>query len=361
MKNLKLVFLPLLFLIILGTASASHVTANSQDISHDTKYVKSSSPTSNSNNPAVYYVDVKGNDKNTGKSFNQAFKTIQKAIDVGNGNFQVMVAPGVYFENLVVNKNVKLIGNNSKNTVINGNSKGSCVWIKIYGDVQMEGFTITNGKSFQGGGIRNQGTLTLKDSCVTGNRADDGGGIYNEGTVNIRGSVISNNSCSYNGGGIHNLNTAYIMRTNIISNTAEIGGGINSKGELQLYQSKISSNKAKIGGGMNNDHCVVSIVESYLTENKATEGGGIYNNDGILDIFVTQINSNGASYGGGISNYGLIKMYFTTVTKNKASIKGGGIYNYAAVYRDSSTTINKNTKNDVYMNPVLLLPDNPKK
>lgn len=350
----KVVFIPLIILIFIGTASASQVTDASQTVSHGGKLVQSSHPTSNS--MSVYYIDVKGNDNYTGKNLKQAFRTIQKAINVGSGNICVIVGKGVYFENLVINKNVELVGNSSKNTVINGNNKSSCVWIKNSGDVQIEGLTLTNGKSSLGGGIRNQGTLTLEYSCVTANRANDGGGIYNEGTINIRGSTISNNRCGYNGGGIQNLNTAYIMRTNILSNTAEMGGGINSKGELQLYQSRVSNNKAEIGGGINNDHCVISVVSSYINENKATEGGGIYNNNGIFDIFVTQINSNNASCGGGISNYGLINMYYSTVTKNYASIRGGGIYNYSTIFKDISTTIVNNTIDNVNLNPVQPFP-----
>ncbi|UTB32250.1 MAG: pectinesterase family protein [Methanobacterium sp. ERen5] len=148
MKNLKLLFIPLIILIILGTASASQVTDVSQTMGHGSKLVQSSQPTSN--DLSVYYVDVKGNDNNTGKNIKQAFKTIQKAINVGKGNFCVVVAKGVYYENLVMNKNVKLIGNSSKNTVVNGNNKSSCVWIKNSGDVQIEGLTFTNGKSFSG-------------------------------------------------------------------------------------------------------------------------------------------------------------------------------------------------------------------
>lgn len=356
MKNLKILFIPLLVLILLGTASASHVTANSKLVGHDNNYIKSSPSTANQNTLTVYYVDINGNDKNNGKTSKNAFKTIQKAINMGKGNFQVMVAKGVYNENIVINKKVTLIGNSSKNTVINGKNQGSCVWIKSSGNVQIKEFTLTNGKSSLGGGIRNQGTLTLSDSIVTGNKADNGGGIYNENTVIIIGSKISNNHCSYVGGGIQNLNTAHITRTSIFSNTAEIGGGINSMGELQLYQSKIINNSAEIGGGLNNDHCVISIVESFINRNIATEGAGIYNNNGILDIFVTHINSNRASYGGGISNYGLIKLYFTNITKNYANIKGGGIYNYSTIYKDTATSIKNNTKDNVNLNPVIPLP-----
>lgn len=355
MKYLKILFIPLMVLIILGTASATHAAANSELMSHDNNLIKSSPSTSDKNALTVYYVDTKGNDKNKGKTTKDPFKTIQKAIDTGKGNFQVVVAPGVYYENIKINKKVTLIGSSSKNTIINGKNRGSCIWIVNSVNVQIKGFTIKNGKSSLGGGIRNQGTLILNDSSVTNNNSDNGAGIYNEGTVTIRGSNISNNHCSYVGGGIQNLNTAYIMRTTIRSNTAEIGGGVNSMGEMQLYQSKILNNNAEIGGGLNNNHCVISIVESFINENRAIDGAGIYNNDGILDIFVTQINSNRASYGGGISNYGLIKLYFTKITKNHADIKAGGIYNYSTIYKDSKTSIKNNTKDNVYLNPVLPL------
>jgi|GEM_PF-1401868 len=354
MKNLKILFIPLLVLILLGTASASHVTTNSKLINHDNNYIKSSPSTSNQNTLTVYYVNIKGNDKSNGKTSTNAFKTIQKAINSGNGNFQVVVAPGVYTENIVINKNVTLLGKGSTNTIINGQTKGSCVWIKS-GNVQIMGFTLTNGKSTVGGGIRNQGTLILNDSIVTRNNAQNGGGIYNGGTVIIRGSNISNNHCSYVGGGIQNLNTAYIIRTTIHSNKAEIGGGVNSMGEMQLYQSKILNNTAELGGGLNNNHCVISILESVINNNKATDGGGIYNNNGIIEIFVSQINSNWASYGGGISNYGLIKLYFTKINNNHANIKAGGVYNYSTMYKDVKTSIKNNTLGNVYLNPVIHL------
>ena len=53
----------------------------------------------------------------------------------------------------------------------------------------MRGLTVTGGKSIQGGGILNSGTLVLRDVTISGNaalgNADGGGGLLNSGTATL--------------------------------------------------------------------------------------------------------------------------------------------------------------------------------
>src|SRR5262249_27589411 len=52
--------------------------------------------------------------------------------------------------------------------------------------VVLSGLTITHGVADYGGGIFNQGTLTLTNATVSGNSARDrGGGLYNDGTLHL--------------------------------------------------------------------------------------------------------------------------------------------------------------------------------
>jgi len=90
--------------------------------------------------------------------------------------------------------------------------------------VSISGLTIADGRVFGnpvgesndgfGGGIANNGTLTLTDSIVMGNSvtgidggsgADSGhgfgGGIYNRGTLTLEGSTMSGNSTTGSSGG----------------------------------------------------------------------------------------------------------------------------------------------------------------
>ena len=88
---------------------------------------------------------------------------------------------------------------------------------------------ITGGKnSHAGGGIDNQGTLTIVKGRITGNSTStNGGGINNQGTLNIQGGTITDNTATGNGGGIYHNGTAVNSLNiqgapNITSNTANL-------------------------------------------------------------------------------------------------------------------------------------------
>lgn len=80
-----------------------------------------------------------------------------------------------------------------------------------------------------GGGILNNGTLTLSGVKVTGNTSSgSGGGIYNRSALTVSdGSEISGNTAKY-GGGIRNSQGSTLTLTGctITGNTATEGGGI---------------------------------------------------------------------------------------------------------------------------------------
>ncbi|MBO7725758.1 MAG: hypothetical protein J6S40_04765, partial [Thermoguttaceae bacterium] len=77
----------------------------------------------------------------------------------------------------------------------NGQSRVFCV---SGGDetspVELIGLTITGGNNSYGGGIYNDGTLTITNSTISGNTASyDGGGIYNIATLTLTNTIISLN------------------------------------------------------------------------------------------------------------------------------------------------------------------------
>jgi CSLREA domain-containing protein len=109
---------------------------------------------------------------------------------------------------------------------------------QIFGDgVVIQGLTITGGRSEidesdHGGGILNQGVLTLKNSTVTDNSATYGGGVSTAGTseMTIVNSTISGNSATSDGGGIsvETGGVAHLRSTSVVDNTADAnsdGGG----------------------------------------------------------------------------------------------------------------------------------------
>ena len=73
-----------------------------------------------------------------------------------------------------------------------------------------------------GGGIANDGTLTITNSTFVNNSAAFGGGIENEGTLTVTGSTIESNTATSFGGGIDNDDggTATLTSTTLTSNSA---------------------------------------------------------------------------------------------------------------------------------------------
>ena len=165
--------------------------------------------------------------------------------------------------------------------------------------VTISGMTISNGKTPEvdipgfstadGGGISNNGTLTITSSTISGNSTSngDGGGISNEaeGTLTITGSTISGNSTPNEdagfGGGIINVGTLMVTDSTISGNSTRFsGGGIFSDTNLSdltttLTNSTISGNTSGFrGGGVRNVDGLTVIEFSTITNNTADDLAG---------------------------------------------------------------------------------------
>jgi len=122
------------------------------------------------------------------------FPTIQKAIDHANPGDTIYVRTGIYFENVLVNKSIFLIGEDKDTTFING--KNYKFTMNITADnVTVSGFTIMYG----GYGIHifHSSYNTIINNILTDNNGDasNPGGIclsYAEHNV-IENNVVKNN------------------------------------------------------------------------------------------------------------------------------------------------------------------------
>jgi predicted outer membrane repeat protein len=103
------------------------------------------------------------------------------------------------------------------------------------GSVTISGLSIINGNADNGGGILNNGSLTLDTVVVSHNTATgSGGGIYTVGPLlTVTGSTIPNNNAPNGlGGGIYNYNAPIsVVNSTIAGNSAgQDGGGIYTYG-----------------------------------------------------------------------------------------------------------------------------------
>ena len=203
---------------------------------------------------------------------------------------------------MYVNKNVSLtIVDNSKdknNAITGGNNIGN------------------------GGGIYNEGTLTLQNINITGNRTirnsevyGTGTGIYSTGTLTITNCIIENNNGDGGGAGVHALGNLTITGGSISNNTSNSkGAGIRVGGKTStITDCTITGNTMKNGGSISN-------------------GGGVYfdclNNKMTLVMTGCTITNNSVNeYGGGIySAGGKILVKDCTISGNSANISGNDIY-----------------------------------
>jgi hypothetical protein len=130
---------------------------------------------------------------------------------------------------LTVGQDLNIQGPTSAAVTLSGNNAVRVMSVSSGVTATVTNLTVANGfSSSSGGGIENEGALTLSMSTISGNSAGSGGGIYNTGTLTLENSTVSNNSAGGigGGGGIYNESAgALILKNTIVAgNNAGLGG-----------------------------------------------------------------------------------------------------------------------------------------
>lgn len=241
---------------------------------------------------------------------------------------------------------------------------------------EFNGIWVTNGDTILGGGLINEGDLTLNAFTCNYNSASIppeamgdamGGCIFNTSSLTITGGQFLENTAGY-GGAIYNLDnsTATLENVGFYGNEADSHGGaiwIGLDAEVNISWSTFDSNLAGYDGGAvwnhgdfiaegvaflsnesgNRGGAVYSWTDTYtqftnsrLSENIADAGGAIYNNNGMMHLYECGLSDNVANgpVGGGIYNNGPVPtggllLKNVTISNNTAlgGVGGGGIYN----------------------------------
>jgi hypothetical protein len=116
------------------------------------------------------------------------YATIQSAVNGSSPGDTILVAPGRYIKNVTIISTLNIQGAGALSTTIDGPMAGSVITVTPNAVVTITGFTITNGRGIavdgeaRGGGIYNEGMLTLINSTVSGNSASGfNGAVLGEG------------------------------------------------------------------------------------------------------------------------------------------------------------------------------------
>ena len=246
-------------------------------------------------------------------------------------------------------------------------------------NVEIVGLTLTGADivflspSSEGGAIRSEGTLSVRQSVIKDNHASTGGAVF----VQVAG------------GGTTARNVLTLIDATIDNNDASTGGGVaivsGSMGTpttdvISITRTTISNNDALFGSGggvyANLFGAALTIADSKISGNTTAAssdgsgaygagggGGGVYarlNEGGSLSIAGAEVSGNSATYGngGGI----LAKAFYdngnpfptpraitisrSLIADNTANDRGGGIYTFnregtEALVEDSRVTGNE--------------------
>lgn len=256
-----------------------------------------------------------------------AYPTIQSALN-DSGCEGIEIGVGVFYERLVIDRSVEIIGAGASETVVDGFAGGSVITIES-ATATLRRMGITNGSGQQGGGIYAQdANLSVAECRIYSNYASwNGGGVFAQsGELFIIDSIINSNRSDTGGGLYLDAGKAELVDSRIDANEADFHAGglfINAESEVSITRTTYADNTAYVDGGGLFNHGTMTINSSSFHGNRSTNySGGAIRNEGILYINNSTIsgNSDGFLDGGGISSCsGALRLSNVTITANSGS------------------------------------------
>ena len=195
-----------------------------------------------------------------------------------------------------------------------------------------------NNSAKLGGGIY-VGTTTVKitNASIESNTAHEGGGIYNNGYLSLDTIKLTSNNAD-NGGGIYSSSDLTLSNSQADDNyAAEYGGAIYNLANVSIEKVSFTLNGAGYGGGVIYNENGAFIKDSLFSSNFAGEGGVLYSSgDLIIDNSQFIKNYISHSFGALFLLGGDVNITNSVFDSTKGSDEGGAIYNCANLYINNS-------------------------
>jgi len=339
--------------LTVGRASRAFATTYSVDRTDDDASAAAQACTGAANDCSLRGAIIASN-ANTGQPNVINLQGVQYTLSIAGAN-EDLAATG----DLDITHDLTINGVSAATTIIDGAQLDRVFQTGPGGQaitVTIQHVTIQNGKSDNagfvgGGGIRNGatspsgtagGTLHLVDVVVTNNSTTSGahgGGIANDGVMTIADSVISGNTAGGHGGGIVQFDEGSLAITNTTisgnhSGSGGLGGGlfmgffsVTAPPVITIDGSAISGNTAGTGGGICRNRGTITVTNSTISGNTSQSSGG----GGVYDA-------------GGYPPQGPLLLVNCTITKNMAPLSsGGGLFNNGPLGGGNFTTELANT------------------
>lgn len=257
------------------------------------------------NPPGDLFVDINAPGCATGTgSLADPICSIDSAIGLASPGDTIHIAPGTYVENLVIGFDLELFGRDGDSvTIVSGVplATESVITVQPGALLTIDGLTIRDGNPLgDGGGVRVDGDLVLRNSTVRDNRNRGfsqlggypcGGGIsavLPGSTIVIEESLICDNYSFGDGGGIGVRGANLTIRnSSIVRNEAYLlcyGGGIFAGAVFGSVPTQLSLTNSTIGQNVSGSGDAIylaakpgSILDSLSVEGQVWHQGGVGN------------------------------------------------------------------------------------
>lgn len=298
------------------------------------------------------FVNAAATGANNGRTWNDAYTSLQSAITAAVSGSEIWVVEGTYKPTTGTSRTASFVLKNG---------------VAIYG-----GFDGTETNRQQRDWTANQ-TILSGDIGTVGSISDNSYHVVTGttgGTIDgfriTKGNANNQTSPNYVGGGMLNNNKSpNIVNCTFTGNTAAYGGGMyNATASPTIVNCVFAGNSAVkvktmkgLGGGMYNKTNTVNITNCTFVGNSATNGGGVYNTTSAHSrITNCTFSQNSATYGGGMDNSSstpIIKnsILWANTASGGPQIRGSATVTYSDVQGGWTGTGNINTNPNFILIP----------
>ena len=251
-----------------------------------------------------WYVNSSKESSGNGKSPDEAFVTLEEAIEEASDYETIKIASGEYKgegnSGFNFMKNLNFIKYGDGEAIFEGNEEDMPIWIFDGSSINITGLTFKNGKASNGALFI---CVTIEDSNINAtfinNTAKQGGAIYfgNSGVVscNIDGTFINNTATTYGGAIYMGYDFTYdgSISGTFINNKAEYDGGaiyVEHSDVLSKLSGTFRNNKAGNDGGaiyVKKINVLDNLSGTFRNNKAGNDGGAIY----ILEGSISDINA----------------------------------------------------------------------
>jgi len=276
----------------------------------------------------------------------QNYPTIQAAVDVAKRGDEIEVSPGVYYENVVIDQEILLVGLDKDTTIIDGRQVGNVIHVQV-DSVTITGLTIRNGNN----GIRVLGTIgnvNIADNIIKNNRY--GISLIGDDVTPTTDNIITHNTFQNNSNvslsislGLSNTisendisGSAYGMKL-ALTNTTTISDNLLTSNSYGVYLSRCSGNNVLNNIGIDNSFGMYAVYSDDVLIRDNNVSGSTYG----IQLYGSHDNTILCNNVSNNPSYSIYLAYSNTnnVTSNTMSQNDWGL----TLYNSSSNTFEGNT------------------